>query len=422
MKRREFLSLAAAAPLPGLIACVERLVARKADVPADALARDEAFWAEIRAGYDLPRDYVNLEHGFYCMMPRALLDAYRDYAARINLEAAHYMRGPMADDRMAIVRELAELARCSVDELVVTRNATESLDLVIAGLPWRAGDEAVMAEQDYGAMLDMFEQQARRCGVVNRRVSLPNHPTDDDELVDLYAAAITPNTRLLMVCHVVNVTGQILPVRKIADMAHARGVEVMVDGSHGFAHIDTDIPALGGDYYGASLHKWLSAPLGSGILWVRRDKIAGLWPLLAEGPREPSDITRLGHLGTTPVHVHLAIRDAIAYLQALGLDRKRARLAYLQHYWTDALRGQAGIEIHTPAAPERACAIANVGVEGLTPAELARVLMDEHGIFTVAIDQVGVRGVRITPNVCTSTAELDQLVAALRACALSSAS
>jgi selenocysteine lyase/cysteine desulfurase len=293
---------------------------------------------------------------------------------------------------------------------------------VIAGLPWQPGDEAVMAEQDYGAMLDMFEQQARRHGVVNRRVSLPNHPRSDAELVELYASAITPKTRLLMVCHMINVTGQILPVRKIADMAHARGVEVMVDGSHGFAHVDTDIPSLGGDYYGASLHKWLSAPLGSGILWVRRDKIAGLWPLMAEGPREAGDITRLGHLGTTPVHVHLAIRDAIAYLQALGLSRKRARLAYLQHRWTDALRGEPGIVINTPAEPERACAIANVGLEGVAPAELARVLMDEHRIFTVAIDQVDVRGVRVTPNLCTSSAEIDRLVTALRSQARASSS
>jgi selenocysteine lyase/cysteine desulfurase len=373
MQRRTFLQLAAAGfGSPPLIACVERAVARVAHVPDEALARDETFWAEIRAGYDLTPDYINLENGYYCMMPRALLDAYQGYARRINVEASRYMRTAQFDDRAAVVAELAQLGNCPTEELVITRNTTESLDLVIGGIRWKPGDEAVMAEQDYGAMLDMFELQAQRHGIVNRRVSLPNHPRSDAEIVELYASAITDKTRLLMVCHMVNVTGQILPVRKIAEMAHARGVEVMIDGAHAFAHIDSDIPALGGDYYGASLHKWLSAPLGCGVLWVRRDKIARLWPLLAEGPRPADDISRLNHLGTHPVHVHLAIRDAIAYLRALGPARKQARLRYLQAFWTTKVRDVPGIVLNTPADPERACAIANVGIEGVAPSELAQ--------------------------------------------------
>jgi selenocysteine lyase/cysteine desulfurase len=416
MQRRSFLRLAAAGfGSPPLIACVERAVARVANVPDDELARDETFWAEIRAGYELTPDYINLENGYYCMMPRALLEAQQGYARRINVEAAHYMRTAQFDDRVAIVAELAQLGNCSTDELVITRNATESLDLVIAGRRWQAGDEAVMAEQDYGAMLDMFELQAQRHGIVNRRVSLPNHPRSDAEIVELYAAAITDKTRLLMVCHMVNITGQILPVRKIADMAHARGVEVMVDGAHAFAHIESDIPALGGDYYGASLHKWLSAPLGCGILWVRRDKIEGLWPLLAEGPRPAGDIGRLNHLGTNPIHVHLAIRDAIEYFRALGPTRKQARLRYLQEYWTSQVRDARGIVLNTPAEPGRACAIANVGIEGVPPGELAEWLLREHRVYTVAIDQLGVHGCRITPNIYTTTAELDVLVTALLA-------
>lgn len=416
MRRRTFLQLAAAGfGSPPLIACVERAVARVAHVPDQELARDEAFWAEIRAGYDLTPVYINLENGYYCMMPRALLEAYQGYGRRINLEASRYMRTAQFDDRAAVVAEIAQLANCSVDELVITRNTTESLDLVIGGIRWQAGDEAVMAEQDYGAMLDMFELQAQRHGIVNRRVSLPNHPRSDSEIVELYASAITDKTRLLMVCHMVNVTGQILPVRKIADMAHARGVEVMIDGAHAFAHIDSDIPALGGDYYGASLHKWLSAPLGCGILWVRRDKISGLWPLFAEGPRAADDIGRLNHLGTHPVHVHLAIRDAIAYLRALGLTRKQARLRYLQEYWTTKVRDVARIVLNTPAEHERACAIANVGIEGVAPGELAEWLLREHRIWTVAIDQLGVHGCRITPNIYTTTDELDVFVAALLA-------
>jgi selenocysteine lyase/cysteine desulfurase len=416
MQRRTFLRLAATGfGSPPLIACVERAVARVAHVPDDELARDEAFWAEIRAGYELTPNYINLENGYYCMMPRALLEAHQGYQRRINVEAAHYMRTAQFDDRAAVVAELAQLGNCPTDELVITRNATESLDLVIGGVRWQPGDEAVMAEQDYGAMLDMFELQAQRHGVVNRRVSLPNHPRSDAEIVELYASAITDKTRLLMVCHMVNITGQILPVRQISDMAHARGVEVMIDGAHAFAHIESDIPALGGDYYGASLHKWLSAPLGCGILWVRRDKIAGLWPLLAEGPRPDGDISRINHLGTHPVHVHLAIRDAIDYLRALGPTRKQARLRYLQEYWTSKVRDVPGIVLNTPVERERACAIANVGIEGVSPGELAEWLLREHRVYTVAIDQLGVRGCRITPNIYTTTAELDVLVAALLA-------
>ncbi|MCA9694470.1 MAG: aminotransferase class V-fold PLP-dependent enzyme [Myxococcales bacterium] len=416
MRRRSFLAGLTGLGLgaPPLIACVERAVRRVEHVSDEALAADEAFWAEIRGSYELEPAYINLENGYFCMQPQALLEAHLEHVRRINREASHYMRTRQWDDRAAVTAELAQLASCPVDELVITRNTTESLDLVIAGLAWRPGDEAVMAEQDYGSMLDMFELQARRHGVVNRRVSLPNHPRSDDEIVSLYAAAISDKTRLLMVCHMVNITGQILPVRKICDMAHARGVEVMVDGAHAFAHIDSDIPALGCDYYGASLHKWLSAPLGCGLLWVRRDKIAGLWPLLAEAAREPDDIGRLNHTGTHPVHVVLGLRDAIAYHRALGPTRKQARLRYLQRHWTAQVRETPGIVVNTPAEPERACAIANVGVEGIEPGLLAQRLMDEHGIWTVAIDRPPVRGCRITPNLYTTPAELDALVAALR--------
>jgi selenocysteine lyase/cysteine desulfurase len=396
-----------------MFACVDRLVRRVEHLPDEEVARDEAFWVEIRAGYRLSPDYINLENGYYCMMPEEVLAASIERARTVNLEASFYMRTRQFDEDARVRAELAELAGCAVEELIITRNATESLDLVIAGRNWQPGDEAVMAAQDYGSMLDHFELQKQRHGMVPRVVSLPLHPRDDSELVQLYESAITEKTRLLMVCHMINITGQILPIRKIADVAHARGVEVMVDGAHAFAHIDSNIPALGCDYYGASLHKWLSAPLGCGILWVRRDRIAGLWPLFGEVPLPADDIRRLNHRGTHPVHGVLAISDAIAYHRRLGPTRKEARLRYLQRYWTEQVRGQSNIVVNTPAEPERACAIANVGVVGIEPKVLAERLLDEYGIWTVAIDGAGVRGVRITPNVYTSTAELDVLVAAL---------
>ena len=224
------------------------------------------------------------------------------------------------------------------EELIITRNTTESLDTVIAGFDWRSGDEAVMAAQDYGAMLDMFRLQARRYGVVNRVVSLPMDPRSDEEIVQLYESAITPRTRLLMVCHMVNITGQILPVAKICDMAHGHGVPVMVDGTHAFAHLEFAIPDLRCDYYGSSLHKWLGSPLGAGILWVRRDRIAPLWPIYGDSGFADDDIRKLNHTGTHPVHTDLAINDAIEFHESIGVARKEARLRHLQRYWTDQVR------------------------------------------------------------------------------------
>jgi len=374
------------------------------------------FWSEIRAAYLVDPSRINLENGYYCFMPQATLEASFRHARELNLLNSYYLRTQQMDDKLAVRKLLAGFAGCAVEELIVTRNTTESLDTVIAGLDWKPGDEAVMAVQDYGSMLDMFRQQARRHGIVNRMVSLPNHPGSDEEIVSLYENALTPKTRLLMVCHLVNITGQILPVRKICDMAHAHGVPVMVDGAHSFAHLEFNIPDLGCDYFGASLHKWLGAPLGAGLLYVRRDRIAGLWPLFGETNYADDDIRKLNHTGTNPVHTELTIADALAFHRGIGSARKEARLRYLQEYWTKAVRGLRGITLNTPAESHRACAIANVGVDKLTPGELAKALLERHRIWTVAIDapHANVRGVRITPNVYTTTAELDALVGALK--------
>jgi selenocysteine lyase/cysteine desulfurase len=316
---------------------------------------------------------------------------------------------------MAATRDkLADMAGCSPKELCITRNTTESLDTVIAGYDWKPGDEAVMAEQDYGHMLAQFRLQARRFGTVNRVVSLPVDPTSDDEIVQLYASVISPRTRLLLVPHMVNITGQILPVRKIVDMAHARGADVLVDGAHAFAHFEYKIPDLGCDYYGASLHKWLGCPLGTGLLYVRRDRIPTLWPIYGDWRMtDDANIMKLNHTGTHPVHTDLAIADAIAFHNAIGTSRKAARLRYLQHYWTSKVRGTSNVVLYTPADPARSCAIATVGIAGVDPADLATSLLEKDRIWTNAIDSAGVRGVRVTPNVFVQPKELDRLVAAI---------
>jgi len=383
-------------------------------IAAPLPAGDDDFWTALRDGYTLNPDWINLENGYYCIQPRATLEKFLTHVRDVNREGAHYMRTVQFENKQRVAKKLADVAGCSPQELVITRNTTESLDLVIAGFDWQRGDEAVMAEQDYGAMLDMFKQVARRHGVVNKVVSLPNHPQSDEEVVELYARALTSKTKLLMISHMVNITGQILPVRKICDMAHSRGVQVMVDGAHAFAHLVYRIPDLHCDYYGASLHKWLSTPLGAGILYVKKENISRVWPLLADGDRAPDDIARLNHIGTHPVHTDLTIEDALDMYQQIGPARKEARLRFLQTYWTSQVRDIPRVVVNTPKDPARACAIANVGIQDMKPQALADVLLSKYKIYTVAIDGANVHGCRITPNVFTTTGELDVLVKALR--------
>lgn len=411
MDKREFLRTAGAASLGMMFG--PDLLARLSSTPAAALAADEPFWASMRAKFKLTPDYINLENGYYCFQPEEVLAAFIQNVRTINVEASHYMRTRQYDDELTTRTRLATLAGCSADELIVTRNTTESLDTIIAAVDWKPGDEAVMANQDYGAMLDMFRLQARRHGMTNRYVDIPMDPRSDDEVVQVYANALTPATRLLMIPHMVNITGHILPVRAICDMAHARGVPVMVDGAHAFAHLDYRIPDLHCDYYGASLHKWLAAPLGAGLLYVKKERIAALWPMFADLSMPDDDIRKLNHKGTNPVHTGLTIPNSIAFHQVIGSARKEARLRWLQQYWTTKVRGNSKIVLNTPTDPKRSCGIANVGVQGVRPGDLAKTLLDKYKIFTVAIDGAGVRGVRVTPQVYTASGELDGFVRAL---------
>jgi selenocysteine lyase/cysteine desulfurase len=412
MNKREFVGTLGRASIGLMVS--PSLLARYASVPHQEVAEDEAFWAAIRGKYRLTPEYINLENGYYSMQAEPVLEAFIGHVRSINVQASRYMRTRQPDDKLRVRTRLAKMAGVSPEELIITRNTTESLDTVINGYDWKPGDEAVMAEQDYGAMLDMFKLQARRHGIVNRIVSLPLDPQSDDEIVQLYANAITPRTRLLMVGHMVNITGHILPVRAIADMAHARGVDVMCDGAHAFAQLDFTIPTLGCDYYGASLHKWLGTPLGAGILYVRQDKIASLWPIYADLGMADTDIRKLNHTGTHPVHTDLGIDDAIDFHERIGAARKEARLRYLQRYWTDKVRGVPRIVLNTPTDPKRSCAIANVGIEGMKPADLAKTLFEKYKVWTVAIDTANVHGVRVTPQVFTTPKELDVFVRALR--------
>jgi selenocysteine lyase/cysteine desulfurase len=411
MNKREFLRAGAGASIGFMLE--SNVLAQGLAKSSAELAQDERFWAALRSHYRTDNRFINLENGFYCFQPDTILDALIGNVRAINGEASHYMRTRLEGDMLKVRGAVARLAGCQTEELVVTRNTTESLDTVINGFDWKPGDEAVMATQDYGSMIDMFALQARRHGMVNRIVEVPLNPASDAEILDVYRKAITNKTRLLMVSHIVGGTGQVLPVAAICDMAHALGVQVMVDGAHSFAHLDFRVPDLRCDYYGTSLHKWLSAPLGVGMLYVRRDRIAGLWPMFGDASMADDDIRKLNHRGTTPVHTDLTIDQAIGFHETIGAQRKMARLRHLQTYWTDKVRKLPNIRLNTPVDPARTCAIGNVGVEGMAPAKLAALLMETYGIYTVAIDRGTVRGVRVTPQIYTAIAELDALVHAL---------
>jgi selenocysteine lyase/cysteine desulfurase len=393
------------------------LFARYRTASAAELAPNEEFWDSIRAKFTLNPDYINLENGYYCFLPDEVLEQFISHVRTVNYQGSRYMRTSRVSDKLRVRTKLAAMGGCSPDELIITRNATESLDTVIAGFDWKPGDEAITSNHDYGAMIDMFKLQARRYGMTNRFIDIPIDPRSDDEVVQVYARAMTPKTRLLMIPHLVNITGHVLPVRAICDMAHARGAQVLVDGAHAFAHLDFKLPDLDCDYYGSSLHKWLCAPLGAGLLYVRKDRIKGLWPIYGEEGVADTDIMKLNHTGTHPVHGDLGLENAIAFHEAIGGARKAERLRWVQNYWTSRVRGTPRIVLNTPRDPQRSCGIANVGIEGMTPNDLAKTLMEKHRIFTVAINNPGAMGVRVTPQIYTSVAELDAFVKALKAMA-----
>ena len=378
------------------------------------IENEDKLWKTVRSHFTLKDNYINLESGYYNIIPNPVLENFINYVKHVNIEGAYYMRYDLSKNKERITNELADLVGSSSDQIAITRNATESLDLIISGYPWKEGDEAIYALQDYGTMKEMFEQVSDRYGVVNKIISIPNHPKDDDEIVSLYENQITKKTKLIMVCHMINITGHILPIKKICKMAHKYGVEVMVDGAHCVGMFNFSINELNCDYYGSSLHKWLATPLGAGLLYVNKNKVHKIWPLQANGNTNKFDIRRLNHVGTHPVHTDLAISNSIDYLKWIGIGRKEKRMRMLQRYWSDQLRNVQNIIVNTPDEIQRSCGIGNVGITKISPSEMARILMDKYKIFTVAIDYANVKGCRISPNIFTTLEELDKFVYAIK--------
>lgn len=383
--------------------------------PLDELQNptDDDFWKAVQSNFEQSAHFINLENGYFSPQPSPVLNAFMENTRTINQNTSLYMRTKQFDDKEMVRNELAAFAQVDAEELALTRNTTESLNIIIQGLPLKTGEEAILAHQDYGSMVEAFGQRARRDGIVLKKINLPLHPKTDEEIVQLYKDAITPKTKIILVTHMINTTGQILPLKKICAMAHANGVEVMVDGAHTFAHIDFKITDLGCDYFAASLHKWLCCPIGGGLLWVHRKKIKTLWPLFGDDSQPHDNIRKLEHQGTHPCAVQLSIPSAIKFHNLIGSQNKEARLRYLKNYWVGKLTGVEGISFNTPADDRRTCAIANIAVAGISPSKLAAKLYDEHKIFTVAIESETIKGVRVTPHLYTTEAHLDKLVEAL---------
>ena len=414
MDKRNFIKTLGALSVSSLVSPSELTKIKSISYSLPKIKSDEELWTTVRSHYTLKDDYINLESGYYSIIPNPVLEHFIKHVKHVNIEGSYYMRNDLNKNKDRVISELAKLVGSTSDQIGITRNTTESLDLVISGFQWERGDEAIYAKQDYGTMKEMFEQISSRYGVKTKIVSVPNHPMNDEEIVSIYERQITDKTRLIMICHMINITGQILPVKKICEMAHSYGVEVMVDGAHCVGHFDFSIDEFNCDYYGSSLHKWLATPLGAGLLYVNKNNTHKIWPLLANGNTNKKDIRRLNHIGTHPVHTDLAISNSIDYTNWIGMKKKEKRMRYLQRYWSDKLRTIENVIVNTPEDLNRSCGIGNIGLSNMSPSQMSNVLFEKYQIFTVAIDYANVKGCRISPNIFTTTNELDQFISAVK--------
>ena len=371
---------------------------------------DEDFWNEVRQAYTISPSIANLNNGGVSPQPKVVQDALDRYNRFSNEGPAYYMWRILDQGREPLRERLAGLAGCSPEEIAINRNATEALDTVIFGLNLKPGDEVVLTKQDYPNMLNAWKQREKRDGIKLVFINFEFPIESESEIVDAFKNAFTEKTKVVHITHVINWIGQIQPVKAIANEAKKRGIEVLVDGAHSFGQIGFKIPELGCDYFGTSLHKWLSAPFGTGMLWVKKEKISKIWPLFPGDKPESDDIRKFETQGTRSFPTEQATGQAITFHEAIGIDRKEARLRLLKNYWTKKASEIEGVKVFTSYKPEFACAIAGVSVTGYTLAELDQALFNRFKIFTVAIDWENIKLVRVTPHVYTSIQELDKLV------------
>ncbi|MBK7434457.1 MAG: aminotransferase class V-fold PLP-dependent enzyme [Chitinophagaceae bacterium] len=380
--------------------------------PAE-LASDEDFWYYIQQSYTISSNFINLNNGGVAPAPKTVADAMKRYYDISNEAPSYFMWRIIDQGREPLRKNLAQLAGCEAEELALLRNASEALETVIFGIELKAGDEVVLAKQDYPNMIGAWKQREKREGIKLVWINLDLPSEDVDYMVSQYTNAFTQRTKLVQVTHMINWIGQKLPVRKIADAAKQRGIDVLVDGAHTFAQFEFKLPDLNCDYFGTSLHKWLGAPIGTGFLYVRKEKIKQVWPLFGAGEKEEENIRKFEHLGTRPFFIEEAIDKAIDFYEMIGAKRKEERLLYLKNYWMSRVKDLPGVRLHTSMKKEFGCAIGLVSVDGKTPGELDSFLWDQYKIHSVGINWENIHGVRITPNVYTTTKNLDRLVEAI---------
>ncbi|RMG46774.1 MAG: aminotransferase class V-fold PLP-dependent enzyme [Acidobacteria bacterium] len=381
---------------------------------AREVARDESYWRIVQQAYSVDRTLVNFNNGGVSPPPVTVQRAMKRHLDFSNAAPAYNMWRVLEPRREAVRERLARFFGCDPEEVALTRNASEGLQICQFGLDLARGDEVLTTTQDYPRMLNTFRQRERREGIALRQVPVPVPSEDPQAFVRRLEAAVTEKTRAILVCHVINLTGQILPVRAIVEMGRRHGVPVIVDGAHSFAHFPFTRDELGCDYFATSLHKWLCAPIGSGLLYVRRERIPALWPLMAADAKQRDDIRKFEEIGTHPAANTLAVAEALTFHETIGPLRKAERLRYLRDRWARALIDASDrVRLHTSLDPRFSCGIATFSVDGIDSAELGRRLWQEHRILTATIDHPEVQGVRVSPHVYSTLEEVDRFVDAV---------
>ena len=417
--RREFLGVAAAAVgtarLPGLNASALDIADELKTHPGSAadVARDEDYWSEVAKAFTVDRTLVNLNNGGVSPAPAFVQEAMKRHLDYSNEAPTYTMWRILEPQREGVRARMAREWGVDTEEIAFTRNASEGLQTCQFGYDLEQGDEVLTTTQDYGRMLTTFKQRERREGIVMKQIRIPVPAEDPAEVVRLFEEAITPRTRLILMCHMINLTGQILPVRDVVQMARRRGIPVVVDGAHALAHFSFKLSDLDCDNYSSSLHKWLFAPHGTGLLYVRRDKIPDIWPLMAAPEPMDGNIRKYEEIGTHPAANYLAIGEALTFHQGIGGDRKTERLVYLRDYWANRLLENDRIRLNTSQQPGFACGIGNVYAEGLDTHALSEWLWSEHRIINVPIGHEECEGLRISPSVYSTLEELDRFAEAM---------
>lgn len=379
-------------------------------IPPDQLASDEDFWYYIQESFTASPSLINLNNGGVAPSPKVVQDAVKRFMDMCNEAPSYYMWRILDQGREPLRKNLARFAGATIEEIAIQRNASEALETVIFGIDLKAGDEVVLTKQDYPNMINAWKQREQREGIKLVWINLELPSEDNDYIAGEYIKAFTSKTKVVHVTHIINWNGQIIPVRKIADAAHTRNIDVLVDGAHSFAHFDFTIPELGADYFGTSLHKWMSACIGSGMLYVKKEKIKNIYPLFAGGDAKSEDIRKFENLGTRPFFIEQAIGKAIEFHEMIGSKRKEERLLYLKNYWMNRVKDIPKVKLGTSMKKGFGCAIGLVSVEGRKPGELDTFLLEKYKVHAVGIEWENIKGLRVTPNVYTTTKNLDVLV------------